>query len=187
MQRFRTYWGRLVPVVVLVASLLPLSSVQTLVAPPTSNAAYAQWLHARLPATAEAVQPDVQAALEAAQQQPAPSLAAFVEAFVQAYAAQQPSRSLAQVIGHAATDGPALVRYLRGQQSLQALPAVPGPRLAQWLVATSTAASGPAAALGAATRTLAMRMHMVVQRWGPPVGAAIAEALIPRVLQPRAP
>ena len=173
MRWLRSTWRLRSLVMLLMASLLPVTVVvpgQSAVDSATSS--HADWLRTQVEATPEE---DVQDAFEeaievAATSSDAQTLQGFLEVFKDAYEAQNPSQSLAELFGMADRSSDAIVRYLKGQLS-EGLELAPLPRLSVSLLmqaaptATSTDRTASTSEAAAPPLTAMPGMDAAVERW----------------------
>ena len=156
MTRLRTRWSLRVLAATMLLSLLPALAAAVLHAPRPATG-YADWVRAQLRAVPDGA---VAEALDAAEAQRLRSLDAFLHAFVEAYAAQQPGTSPAQLFALDLAPE-ALVDHLKSRYrgfSAEALPPRPV------LVRAMQAVLAPTAPPGGAPLALLPRADHVQQR-----------------------
>ena len=114
MRSLRTTWRLRGLAVLLAVSLLPMTAVvPSSTALPRASDAQADWLRARIDAASAEEDAAVEAALEAAADEPTPTLHAFLRAFASAYQQHAPDRSLGHLFGTPDLSGDALIHYLQ--------------------------------------------------------------------------
>ncbi len=111
MNRLRSTWGMRAVAGLLVASLLPVTFA-TAVHAAQHTSSYADWVRRQLRIPADEA---ITQALETAEKSQPRSLEAFLAVFVEAYAAQQPERSLARAFSARDLSNKALISYLEGR------------------------------------------------------------------------